>query len=143
MKLTIATFNVQNKYKLKDYSGIDSYGDHVKELVEFINNKYKIVGKYRFTWLGNLIPIIKKYNETNSIITNKKILNVKTIHLPFFPRLPRIVTMLYIKVNNKKLRVINTHLEHRKKSIRAKQLIRIINILKKDSIDTILIGDFN
>ena len=36
MKLVIATFNIQNKYKLKKYAGIDSYGDHTKELVDFI-----------------------------------------------------------------------------------------------------------
>lgn len=168
MKLIIATFNIQNKYKIKDYSGIDSYGDHVIELVNFINDnnidiigiqeltsnykkrlvklinkKYKIVGKYRFTCLGNLIPIIKKYNETNSIITNKEILSTRTIHLPFFPRLPRIVTTINLKIKNKEIRVINTHLEHREKTIRSKQLMRIIKLLKKNNKDTILMGDFN
>ena len=98
MKLVIATFNIQNKYKLKKYAGIDSYGDHTKELVDFINDnnidiigvqeltsnykkrllklinkKYKIVGKYRFTRFFNIFPYTKKYNETNSIITHKKI----------------------------------------------------------------------
>ena len=168
MKLVIATFNIQNKYKLKKYAGIDSYGDHTKELVDFINDnnidiigiqeltsnykkrllklinkKYKIVGKYRFTRFFNIFPYTKKYNEANSIITNKKIIKTKTYHLPFFPRTPRIATITYLLLENNVIRVINTHLENRVKKIRDKQLEYIVKLLEKDSISTILIGDFN
>ena len=168
MKLIIATFNIQNKYKLKEYSGIDSYGDHTKELVDFINDnnidiigiqeltsnykkrllklinkKYKIVGKYRFTRFFNIFSYTKKYNEANSIITNKKIIKTKTYHLPFFPRTPRIATITYLLLENNVIRVINTHLENRVKKIRDKQLEYIVKLLEKDSISTILIGDFN
>jgi len=168
MKLTIATFNIQNKYKVKRYSGVDSYGDHTKELVDFISsnnidiiglqeltsnykqrllkkicNKYKVVGKYRFTRIGNIIPYIKKYNESNSIITNKKIIKSKTIHIPFFGGIPRILTIAYILVDNYKVRVINTHLENRSQKSRDRQLKYIEKIIKKEDIYTILMGDFN
>lgn len=168
MKLVIATFNIQNKYKLKKYAGIDSYGDHTKELVDFINDnnidiigvqeltsnykkrllkfinkKYKIVGKYRFTRFFNIFPYTKKYNETNSIITNKKIIKTKTYHLPFFPKTPRIATITYLLLENNLIRVINTHLENKVKKIRDKQLDYIVKLLEKDSVSTILMGDFN
>lgn len=168
IKLTIATFNIQNKYKVKGYSGIDSYGDHTKELVEFISNnnidiiglqeltinykkrllkkicnKYKVVGKYRFTRIGNIIPYIKKYNESNSIITNKKIIKSKTIHIPFSGGIPRILTIAYILIDNYKIRVINTHLENRSQKSRVRQLKYIEKLLNKEDMYTILMGDFN
>lgn len=168
MKLTIATFNIQNKYKVKKYSGIDSYGDHTKELVDFINsnnidiiglqeltsnykrrllkkicNKYKVVGKYRFTKIGNIIPYINKYNESNSIVTNKKIIKSKTIHIPFLGGIPRIATIAYVLIDNYKIRVINTHLENRSQKSRNKQLKYIEKLINKEDIYTILMGDFN
>ena len=147
MILNITTFNIQNKYKIKKYDGIDKYGDHTKELYNFIVNKnidiigvqeltkryknrlisllgdnYKVFGKFRFISLINIIPIIGKYNETNSIITKYRVISHKTYHLPSFFSIPRIITKIIIVIDNKRLCILNTHLEVKNKSIKIKQL---------------------
>lgn len=163
MKLVISTFNIQNKYNdINFYSGyveelinlIDNYHIDImgvqeltrkykNKLINIIDSNYKVIGKYRYTWLGNIIPYVKKYNESNSIITNKKVIRYKTKYLPFFPSIPRIVTIIDILLNNKKIRVINTHLDNKSKTAKYKQLNSIKKILKESNIESILMGDFN
>lgn len=168
MELVIATFNIQNKYKLKNYSGVDEFGNHVKSLVDFINRyhidilgvqeltkpyknnlysilskDYKIIGKYRFTSLGNLIPIIKKYNESNSIITKYPLLNFDTKRLPFFPNIPRIITCTSFVIHDRKINVYNTHLDQKSDKIRKKQLKTVLSMIEKSKCECILMGDFN
>ena len=55
MELVIATFNIQNKYKLKNYTGVDQFGNHVKSLVDFIN-------RYHIDILG-VQELTKTYKE--------------------------------------------------------------------------------
>lgn len=168
MELVIATFNIQNKYKLKNYSGVDEFGNHVKSLVDFINHyhidilgvqeltkpyknnlyslllkDYMITGKYRFTSLGNLIPIIKKYNESNSIITRYPLLDSDTKRLPFFPNIPRIITCTSFVIHDRKIRIYNTHLDQKSDTIRKKQLKMILSMIEKSRSECVLMGDFN
>lgn len=165
MRLIISTFNIQNKFYINKYNGIDKYGNHVKELVDFIdkNNidimatqeltkrfinelktslKDNIIGKYRFKNISNYIPGISKFNETNSIITKHSIIYSKTKRLPFLFDIPRIMNIADIKVNNKVFRVISTHLSHRNRKVRVKQLNKLYKeLINHDNI--ILMGDFN
>ena len=165
MKLIISTFNIQNKYKINKYNGIDKDGNHVKELIDLINKndidimatqeltrrfikkldidlKANIVGKYRFKSIFNYIPGINKYNETNSIITKHSIIYSKSKRLPFLLDIPRIMTIADIKINNRVFRVISTHLSHRNRKVRVKQLNKLYKeMMKRDNI--ILMGDFN
>lgn len=168
MYITISTFNIQNKYKIKRYSGIDRYGDHAMELVNFIedenidiigiqeltplyqkrleNNlpeKYQMSGKYRYTSIGKFIPFISKYNESNKIITRFSIEETSTRHLPFFPNIPRIVTKTKIRCKDKVITVYNTHLDFISPVIRKKQLDKLFFLISQDCENVILMGDFN
>lgn len=118
---------------------------NIKRLKKHLNN-YEFYGKYRYKNMS-FIP----YNECNKIITKEKIVKSKTIWLPFFKSIfnfsfPRIVTMVILEnKNNKKICMMNTHLENSNKIIRYKQL----DVLKKlvikygQKYDIILCGDFN
>lgn len=168
MEIVIATFNIQNKYKLKNYNGIDTFGNHVKSLVALINcyhidilgvqeltklyknnlysllpKDYMITGKYRYTSFGNKIPIIRKYNESNSIITRCQLLNSKTKRLPFFPNIPRIITCTNFMIYNRRISVYNTHLDQKSDKIRKKQLNAILSIVEKSRSEFVLMGDLN
>lgn len=166
MKLTIATFNIQNKYKINKYDGLDNYGDHVIELKKFIydNNidilgvqeltrrfknrlikflgNYNILGNMRFTRFLNIFPAIDRFNEYNSIITKKQVINKKTKYIPFFPSIPRIVTIVDCLINDEVIRVINTHLSHNNSKVRKRQLNKILKLMISNT-KTILMGDFN
>lgn len=168
MELVIATFNIQNKYKLKNYCGVDEFGNHVKSLVDFINHyhidilgvqeltkpykknlysvlskDYIITGKYRFTSFGNIIPIIKKYNESNSIITRYQLVSSATKRLPFFPNIPRIITCTRLVIDQRKIDVYNTHLDQKSDEVRKKQLKIVLSMIQKSRYECILMGDFN
>lgn len=168
MELVIATFNIQNKYKLKNYTGVDQFGNHVKSLVDFINHyhidilgvqeltktykenlcmilpkDYLITGKYRYTNFGNKISIIRRYNESNSIITRCHLLDSKTKRLPFFPHIPRIITYTSFMIHNRRIKVYNTHLDQKSDYIRKKQLKVILSMIKKSQSECVLMGDFN
>lgn len=168
MKLTISTFNIQNKYYIKKYSGIDKYGDHTKDLKKFINenkidilgiqeitkpyqkrffplikSKYFIYGKYRFTKIGNILPILTRFNEATSIITKRKVLSTKTRHIPSFPSIPRIYTEVTLQIDLQTIKVINTHIDVVSDKIKEKQLNYIIKKIKRIKQPLILMGDFN
>ncbi len=168
MKLTIATFNIQNKYRIKKYSGIDKYGDHTIELLKFLTNykidvlgiqeltkryqdrllpilekKYELAGKYRFTKLGNRIPPFNKFNEATSVISRYKILDTKTIHIPSFPSIPRIITEISIEVDSKRIKVMSTHIDVFSDKIKRKQLEYLVKKLKSEEYPFVLMGDFN
>lgn len=155
--LTIATFNIQNDYG-KDISKngqiidfilsnkIDIIG--IQELfkstgksfeVRLEQENYKIMGKYRYK-----LPILKKYNEKTPIITNKTVVENKTYYLPFFPSFTRrVLTKTVITYNNKLLSIYNTHLECKMAFVKKRQLEKILNIMKRDSNNIVLLGDFN
>ena len=130
--LIVGSYNLQNKFKLKRYNGRFNNQDNVLLLKEFlddynidilgtqefvywylerarkvINDKYSINGKYRYPLL-----VLKKYDETNSIICKETVTECKTCHLPFLPNIiPRILTKAYIDTKEFGLITFyNTHL---------------------------------
>lgn len=177
--IKIATFNVRNHYKNWFYKGIDKKGnDYVKILAHFLlqNNidilgtqelvsgyikslqmtlpLYTIVGDYRLKKERKFV----RANETNSIISNHKILFTDTDWLPYkhqkmsdkirhiFHTIPRIVTMAIIEVPDfGQICVFNTHLEYRDKKIQQRQFIRLLQIMDDfiGQYPIILTGDFN
>ena len=180
MNIIVGTVNVQNKYKINNYNGIYNNIDNVnlfKKIIEdnnidiigtqemtepYINrlkkilNKYKIVGGYRYTVIGNYFKFTKKYNETTSIISKHKILHTKTIWLPFKPdnkeQFTKLKNPLIYRILTKSLidlegygniYFLNTHLDYKYKSVQKKQLDKIYKIIKKIKIPLILTGDFN
>lgn len=126
-----------NKYDL-DILGVQEY--LYRDAKKFNLDNYKCVGNGRFKHIDSI------FNETNAVITRFKVLNNKTIKLPwFFTSFPRIMTKVHVKHNNQEYLVINTHLDYLHKISQKKQLKYIIKYLKNKNINKniILMGDFN
>lgn len=115
--IIIGTMNIQNKYKITDYDGLDEKGNDnaqllnrfliennvdvlgTQELVrEFIDRiketikpTYKMYGNFRFgsSNLVKKLEIFDKFNETVSIISKYPVLKNKTVTLPWIPRHPK------------------------------------------------------
>lgn len=115
--IIIGTMNIQNKYKITDYDGLDEKGNDnaqllnrfliensvdilgTQELVrEFIDRiketikpNYKIYGNFRFgsSRLVKKLEIFDKFNETASIISKHLVLKNKTVTLPWIPKNPK------------------------------------------------------
>ena len=117
---------------------------------------YKFYGNYRYGSLLKRMP----YNENNNIITNKKVIEEKTFHLPWIANnfndlkdiiikmsiMPRIATtIIFDNGNNNFMCMINTHLDYQVPSIQIRQLEELKKIIKKysDIYPTIITGDFN
>ena len=100
------------------------------------------------------------FNEKTPIITKNKVVTTKTIryknkiknikeffaYLKHIPIIPRIATIVIIKVKDSKdICVINTHLDYKLTLIQKKQLNHLLEIvsLYKDKYEIILTGDFN
>lgn len=157
--LVISTFNIKNdyfKYKkdktntilkyLKDnnidilnlqelYLKLDK--DLSKELKKI---NYKKIGKYR----GISRILLKPFNESTPIITNKDIVEIKHFKLPFIPSLQkRVMTKIVIKYNNELVSIYNTHLDFKFDKVKKKELDKIYKIISKDKNKIILTGDFN
>lgn len=159
-------------YKLKKYNGINNGIDNtivlnnlikennidvlgVQELVRFqeerfktkMSSDYKIVGNYRFGMnvLVKNIGLLNRFNESNAIITNQKIIDSETIKLPWFSStLPRIAQLAFIENKDLgKFIFINTHLDFLKKRVQAKQLNKLKKIISKIEYPIVLCGDFN
>ena len=128
---------------------------YVNELALRLPN-YKFYGSYRF---GNLLTAMP-CNENNQIITNRNVLEHKTIHLPWiankFPDLiksitkfsimPRIATIVISEdEEHRKVCMINTHLDYQIPSIQVRQLEAIKGLVQKygQQYNVILTGDFN
>lgn len=177
--IKVATFNVRNHYKNIFYKGIDEKGnDYVRTFGHFIlqNNidligtqelvsgyiknleitlpYYKIVGEYR----QKKEKKFARANETNSIISNHKILFTYTEWLPYkqenllnkirhiFHTIPRIVTMAIIDIDGiGQVCMFNTHLEYRDHKIQKKQFKSLLEIMDGfiGQYPIILTGDFN
>lgn len=174
-KLKIGSFNIRNCNSKKEKLS------NAKELIELIKNEkinilgtqeltkiyekelqkglpeYKFFGNYRF---GKWFLKNNKYNENNIIITDKTVINHRTIWLPWIAKnykdlkesivkksiMPRIATMITIYDKEfGKLKMINTHLDHKIPTIKKIQLEKlekmIMKIQKKEPV--ILTGDFN
>lgn len=108
---------------------------------------YKIVGNYRFgmSVLVKNIELLNRFNESNAIITNQKIIDSETIKLPWFSStLPRIAQLAFIENKDLgKFVFVNTHLDFLKKRVQAKQLNKLKKIISKIEYPIILCGDFN
>ena len=163
--LVVGSYNLQNKFKLKKYNGKVNNQDNVILLKEFlkdysidilgtqefvywylerakkeISDEYSVNGKYRYPLI-----VLKRYDETNSIISRKTVKSCTTKHLPTFPNIiPRILTTSYIE--NKEFGVIafyNTHLSVKNDKVKKKQLDFILNKVRLEKVPVILTGDFN
>ncbi len=170
--LSIATINVQNKYKIKNYNGTNHGDNHIQMLLDLINKYHiEILGlqevnyKYKeqlekklgrsFTYYGkfryplncitkNIYPF-SVFNESVPIITNQEVLDKETQVLPWISSyVPRIVTIMKIKTKEVgTVVVLNTHLDYLKNGTKVKQLKKLLNIIQKISWPIILMGDFN
>ena len=115
--IIVGTMNIQNKYKITDYDGLDEKGNDnaqllkrfliensidilgTQELVrEFIDRikieikpTYKIIGNFRFgqSSFVKKIDIFDRFNETTSIISKHQIISNKTYTLPWIPHNPK------------------------------------------------------
>lgn len=156
--MKISTFNIQNDYGKYDKSKSKQIYNYLKsnkidvlglqevfskcgdDLINYLGNSYKMIGKYRF--FSKLL--LRRFNEKNPIVTNYKIVSFKTYHLPFFPSiLKRVLTHVVIEYKGKEISIYNTHLEVRNLNVKKRQLNKIYSILKEDPREKILMGDFN
>lgn len=149
---------VSNIIKEKDFDLLGTQEltiKYQKSLEHFLPN-YQFYGNYRY---GNLFTKMP-YNENNQIITKQKVLENKTIWLPWiannFPDfkdsitkmsiMPRIVTIVISEdPEHNKICMINTHLDYQVPSIQMKQLEALKKLIEKysQSYDIFLTGDFN
>lgn len=170
--LSIASINVQNKYKFKNYDGLYQGEDHIKQLLDLIhkhdlniiglqevnpryairlqtmlNKEFTYYGKSRYprNVITKKISYLETFNESVPIITDQKVLKKSTKVLPWLSSyVPRIVTIL--KIETKELgtiTILNTHLDNRKDKTKAKQLIYLLKIISQIKNPIILMGDFN
>lgn len=112
--IIIGSMNIQNKYKIPDYDGLDDKGnDNAEILKEFLDNNnidilgtqelvrrfinrikatikpnYKIYGNFRYgnNKIVQKLKIFDRYNETVSIITKHEVIRSKTLTLPWIPK---------------------------------------------------------
>jgi len=170
--LNIATINVQNKYKIKKYSGFYKNEDHVKMLLklidkydlniiglqevnqryfirlqEEIDDKFTFYGKFRYlySFFTKKVYPFSVFNESVPIITNKSVSRRKTLVLPWLSSyVPRIVTIMEINLGNLgSVVVLNTHIDYLKNKTKVKQLKKLEKIIERIRKPVILMGDFN
>lgn len=112
--IIIGSMNIQNKYRIPSYDGLDATGnDNVEILQSFLKDynvdavgtqelvrkfvdrlkvalepKYRIYGDFRYgnTELVKKINFFDKYNETVSIITKHAVIKSQTTTMPWFPK---------------------------------------------------------
>lgn len=166
--MKILSFNVRNRYKIKNYDGIYNNKDTVVLLANYIKKNnidvvclQEVIESYRdrltfelkdYMAYGNprmgrsfftkFIDKIKRFNESVNIYTNLDVLKDKNYKLPFMPDiLPRVATRIDIKEKN--ITIINTHLSAYNKISKNRQLKKLYNLIKKIDNPVILLGDFN
>lgn len=152
--MNICTFNIKNSFlnhKNKNemiYTLINKYDLDIlcvqestyKDLKSFNYNNYKSYG------FGRLKRSNSIFNETNNIISDIHLTNVRTHYLPsYLTTFKRIYTVGSFIVNNSKYLIINTHLDFLNNISRKIQLNKIYNYIEKKHTDynIILVGDFN
>lgn len=115
--IIVGSMNIQNKYKITGYDGLDEYGNDNAEILktflednnidvlgtqelvrgfierikEKIKPQYKIYGNFRYgnNKLVRKLSIFNRYNETVSVITKHHVIKNKTVTLPWLPRNPK------------------------------------------------------
>lgn len=112
---------------------------HIKERLDMINAiekvKYSTDGAYQIL---HKTPIFRK--QANAILSKHKLENEKFHFLSAGTK--RLVIEATIKINDKKVTLLLTHLSLRK-NIRKKQILEIIDIVNSIENPVILMGDFN
>lgn len=108
---------------------------------------------------GTKFPIFKDYNQSNKIITTRKVVSTRTRALPWIPfsfkdlinsikkgsLSRRIVTTIELENSYNRLYVINTHLDYYLPKVQQRQLNYLLKKVKKYSKFglVVLMGDFN
>ena len=123
--------------------------------------EYNFYGGYQYGRgvLGTKIPFLKDYNQSNQIVTARKVVSAKTRALPWLPfhlsdlikglKKPsisrRIVTMIELEDSYNRLYIINTHLDYYLPRIQQRQLNYLLKKVKKYRKYglVVLMGDFN
>lgn len=170
--LSIATINVQNKYKLKKYNGLIQNEDHIEMLFDLIQKyqldiiglqevnqrycerlikrlpkNYYYYGKFRYpkSMVTRYVYPFSTFNESVPIITNQKVLRTNTKILPWFSSyVPRIVTIMEVETEELgPIAILNTHLDFMKNKTKVKQLHKLSQIIREIPKPIILMGDFN
>lgn len=174
-RLKIVSFNIRNfgdeekkisnanllidmiKSEKIDLLGTQELTKIYEEVITKKMDSYKCYGKCR---LGNGLFSKNKFNENNVIITCKKVILNKTIWLPWIADnlkdfkesilkrsiMPRIATMIVVYDKDiGKIRMINTHLDHKIPSVKRRQLNKLRKLIFKfeKRYPVILTGDFN
>ena len=136
---TIIDYLIDNKIDILSLQELYKRAD--KDLTRYLLKlDYHIIKKYRF--LSRLI--LRPFNESTPIVTNKRIVEVKHYKLPFLPSIQkRIMTKVVIDYNNELISVYNTHLDFKFDKVKKRELDRIYEIISKDKNKVILTGDFN
>lgn len=169
--MKLLTFNIQNKYYIKNYNGIYKNKDTTRLLARFIKNtnidvlctqemvinyqknflsklnNYQVYGNYRIkNRFFRRFKLLNKFNESVNIFTNLKVIISDTIFFPsnFFNAIKRIFTYIIID-DPSKIMIINTHLTayKRNQKIRLNQVKYLLNFIHRVNIPVIIMGDFN
>lgn len=127
--------------------------EHLKE--------YNFYGGYQYGRgvLGMRLPIIKEYNQSNQIVTQKKVVSASTRALPWMPHnyedlkkafkkrslSRRIVTKIELEDTYNRYYIINTHLDYYLPRLQKRQLEYLYKKVKKyvKYGYVVLMGDFN
>jgi len=147
--------------KQYDVLGTQELTKKFRKQVDDYLDEYNFYGGYQYGRgiLGTKIPFIKDYNQSNQIITAKKVVSAKTRVLPWIPFnlddlikglkkrsiSRRIVTMIELEGASNRLYVINTHLDYYLPNVQQRQLDFLIKKVKKYHKygAVVLMGDFN
>lgn len=168
--MKILTFNIRNRYGIKDYNGIYKGKDTVKDLTDYIMLNdidivclQEVIEAYRDNLTNSLgsyyvygrprlgdniftkkISKLRKFNESVNIYTKVEALNCKNYQLPVLPDiLPRIATKVDYKIDRKIITIINVHLSAYNKISKNRQLKYLYKKISKINNPIILLGDFN
>lgn len=168
--MKILTFNVRNRYGIKNYTGIYKGIDTVKNLSDYIKlndidivclqevieayrdnltnalDKYYVYGKPRLgsSIFTKIIDKFKRFNESVNIYTKDEVIRCRCYKLPSLPDiLPRVATLVDYKIDSRIITIINVHLSAYNKISKNRQLKYLYKKIKKINNPVILIGDFN
>ena len=168
--MKILTFNIRNRYGIKNYNGIYKKIDTVKNLSDYIKlndidivclqevieayrdnltnslDKYYVYGKPRLgsSIFTKIIDKFKRFNESVNIYTKEEVIRCRCYKMPNLPDiLPRVATLIDYKVGKRVITIINVHLSAYNKISKNRQLKYLYKKINKINNPVILIGDFN
>ena len=124
-------------------------------------NDYFVYGKFQYGrgLLGTRLPLLKDYNQGNQIITHYESNKSSTYTMPWIPNkfsdikkaikkgsmTKRMLTVVETYIDNKKVYILNTHLDYYITSVQQRQLNFLYNKIIKYLKDgfVVMMGDFN